>query len=196
MLMKDEDYYDIRQLMDIALKNFPLKEEKEKYVTMFFKDHCNVTIGSNYGYNSSIGSSAHLPFEIQFDGDDDFEQVLPKSVNWTNSVDSDCSFYFKPLKNISDIACRFNQLYTKPKSVLSSKTKTKTKGIWARLKTFFKGKEFCSKRQQKEFKTTNEMVTADVINYLLEEKYLQKNVKEGLNLLQGNDGRFDVNLWL
>ena len=93
-VIKEQDYANFRQLMDIALKNFSLKEKHKYMERVFDNSNHSISIGypSSYCFEyceddifsewSSNEASGQLPYEINFDDDDDFEQVLPKFVTW------------------------------------------------------------------------------------------------------------------
>ena len=117
-----KDYSDFRQLMDIALKDFAW-EEKAKYIDVFCKDDSAIYSDEFEAFQSSE-SSAALPYEIQFDGDDDFEQVLPNVVRKNGKVNNDyvlCSESFPEL-----------DLHSKP-NFISIYKKQKTR-LWTKLR--------------------------------------------------------------
>ena len=129
--ISQKDYSDFRQLMDIALKDFAF-EEKEKYIDVFCKDDSFLMIDSDFSDEfepfRSSESSAALPYEIQFDGDDDFEQVLPNVVSRKVPMHNDyvlCSESFPKLDSRSKL--NFISIYKKQKT-----------RIWTKLRRFFK----------------------------------------------------------
>lgn len=202
--IKEKDYTDFRQLMDIALKDFPLKE-KQKYMDSVLEDYKNtlsISCSSSYFYGdhssstSSIESSGQLPYEIKFDGDDDFEQVLPlKVVSWDISTEESecCSLCLKaPPQNHSEIEY-IDSLpsHTKPaKCTLSFKKKIKKEGLWAKVKKLF-ARLMCCTKQQNESKTSQK--TAEEVNdNLIEETQWHEKVSEGSNSLLQTKGRLEA----
>jgi len=203
--IKEKDYTDFRQLMDIALKNFPLKE-KQKYMDSVLEDYKNtlsINYSSSYFYGdhssstSSIESSGQLPYEIKFDGDDDFEQVLPlKIVSWDISTEESecCSLYLKASsQNHSDIEYIDSlSSHTKPaKCTLSFKKKIKKEGLWAKVKKVF-ARLMCCTKQQTESKTSQK-TAEEVSDNLVEENHWHESVAEESNSMLQTKGRLGAN---
>ena len=190
--IKEKDYTDFRQLMDIALKNFPLKE-KQKYIESVSKDYKTIWsirpcyYSDNTSFTSSIESSGQLPYEIKFDGDDDFEQVLPKVVSWDVSTESECTFCFQaPLD--SDFAPIDSVSHAIPNSIaLTCKKMTKKGGLWAKAKKVF-ARLMCCRKQQNECKTSQ--TTDEKLNASFAEgNDWYRNVAEMSNSLLQTKGR-------
>ena len=146
--IKKKDYTDFRQLMDIALKNFSL-EEKGKYVDNMYEDYYTI-ISSDYEDITSTESSVQLPYEIQFDDDDDFEQVLPKVLIWDFPAENDSSLCL-PTSLDSDFEYVDYRSHAKPSSNLGYKKKKR--GLWEKVKNVVKGLMF-PRTERKQCKVT------------------------------------------
>ena len=194
--IKEKDYTNFRQLMDIALKNFPLKE-KQKYMDVVLDDYKNTLsiscssylYGDHSSSTSSIESSGQLPYEIKFDGDDDFEQVLPlKVVSWDISTEeSECcsSCLEASSQNHSDIEYK-DSLSSNTKSekfTLSFEKKIKKDGLWAKLKKVF-ARLMCCTKQQNESKTSQKTAEDVSDNLVGQNQWYEKVVAESNSWFQ------------
>ena len=174
-VIKEQDYANFRQLMDIALKNFSLKE-KHKYMERVFDNSNNsISIGypSSYCFEyyeddifsewSSNEASGQLPYEINFDDDDDFEQVLPKFVTWDlATTGSDLSSSNIKTTDDSDFQYINCVSKTKPTRTLKkSKEKKKKEGLWTKVKKVFTRLIQCFSRKQRKSESKNVEKTRD-----------------------------------
>ena len=186
-VIKEQDYANFRQLMDIALKNFSLKE-KHKYMERVFDNHSNhsISIGypSSYCFEyyeddifsewSSNEASGQLPYEINFDDDDDFEQVLPKFVTWDlATTESDMSS--SNIKTTDDSDFQYINCVSKAKSTntLNKPIERKKKeGLWTKVKKVFTRLIQCFSRKQKksEHKTFERTTNNEFRNGLRENR--------------------------
>ena len=169
--------------MDVALRNFPL-EEKEKYVNVCKGYSYFPLFTSEFEDIASIQSSAQLPYEIQFDDDDDFEHVLPKVMSWDALTEIDCSEWSQTSLD-SDFEYIDYRRDSIPNSTLSYGQKKR--GLWTKVKKIFK-RLIRTKGKRKQCKTTRK-TTRELSHSLLEVHDWQPKVAKDLNLPLKPNGR-------
>ena len=174
-VIKEQDYTNFRQLMDIALRNFSMKEKHKYMESIFDEPNENLSIGYPPSYCfeyydddtfltlSSEDISGQLPYEINFDDDDDFEQVLPKFVTWDlATTGSDLSSSNIKTTDDSDFQYINCVSKTKPTRTLKkSKEKKKKEGLWTKVKKVFTRLIQCFSRKQRKSESKNVEKTRD-----------------------------------
>ena len=197
-VIKEIYYSNFRQLMDIALKNIPLKE-KHKYMERVFDDYyqtLSIVPPSYYldfsedeatSTSSSIDISGQLPYEINFDGDDDFERVLPKFVTWDlATAGSDLSSSSFKTTDDSDFQYINCHSQTKPTQTLKQpKEKAKKDGLWTKVKKVFTRLIQCFGWKQRKF----ECQTFENVS----DKEVKNDFSEKKNQIQGRETEGESN---
>ena len=193
--IRQKDYADFRQLMDITLKNIS-SNEQEKSVEML--EDCNeslITFSSEYSdcctsCNDSIGQ---LPFEIKFNDDDDFEQVLPisnKGVSWNIPTKSECTSMRSKEESSQHASSEFefmsNTSYPpRPYFTFNFKTKRKV-GLWKRVKKVLGQLMTCGRKQQRPQEGCKKSVNIPAQNAINKEYTLEDTRSEDLNISSQN----------
>ena len=188
--IRQKDYADFRQLMDITLKSIS-SNKQEKSVEML--EDCNeslITFSSEYSdcctsCNDSIGQ---LPFEIKFNDDDDFEQVLPlsnKGVSWNIPTKTESTSMSSKEQSSQHASSEFefmsNTSYP-PRSYFTFSFKTKRKvGLWKRVKKVLGQLMTCGRKQQRPQEGYKKSVNIPAQNSLNKEYTLEGTRSEDLN---------------